>query len=58
MTLNPAFDQRSIQRKQRALEALYRLDGRQSTLHPLHGRYSGLVASYPPITTKLLEIFG
>jgi hypothetical protein len=58
VTLNPAFDQRSIQRRQRALEALYRLDGRQSVLHPLHGRYSGLVGSYPPITIKLLEVFG
>jgi hypothetical protein len=42
-------------RRQRALEALYRLDGRESPLHPQHLTYTGLRIGYPWFTFWLLE---
>lgn len=50
-----ALTHRTIERRQRALEALYRLDGRESPLHPLHGRFTGLALTYPPFTRWLLQ---
>jgi hypothetical protein len=42
-------------RRQKALEALYRLDGRESPLHPQHLTYSGLRMGYPSFTYWILE---
>lgn len=41
-------------RRSRAIEALYRLDGRESKLHPLHGTYTGLALGYPAPIRQLL----
>jgi hypothetical protein len=43
-------------RRSRAIEALYRLDGRQSKLHPLHGLYTGLAIGYPAPVRWLLGL--
>jgi hypothetical protein len=42
-------------RRQRALEALYRLDGRESRLHPRHATYTGLAEGYPSFTYWILQ---
>jgi hypothetical protein len=53
--LNEASRQVRIQnRRSRAIEALYRLDGRESKLHPLHGLYTGLALGYPAPVRLLL----
>ena len=45
---------REQDRRSRAIQALYRLDGRESKLHPLHGVYSGLAVGYPAPVRWLL----
>ena len=42
-------------RRQRALDALYRLDGRESRLHPQHATYTGLLQGYPAFTAWILQ---
>ena len=42
-------------RRQRALEALYRLDGRESRFHPQHATYTGLLRGYPALTAWILQ---
>lgn len=47
---------RDQDRRSRAIQALYRLDGRESKLHPFHGVYSGLAAGYPAPVRRLLGL--
>lgn len=57
-TFFPLMPMKNLQRDdrdQRALEALYRLDGRESPLHPQHATYTGLAQGYPSFTRWILQ---